>query len=154
MKIAVPVTNENQIDGHFGHCESYGVFTISEKNEISDIKKVGSPEGCGCKSDIASVLAADGVTVMLAGGIGGGAINVLNNSGIDVIRGCSGDATEVVNLYLKGSVADSGSSCHHHEDHHHEGHHHEGHHHEGEGHVCNHTDGHHHEGEGHVCNHN
>jgi predicted Fe-Mo cluster-binding NifX family protein len=134
MKIAVPVTKENQIDGHFGHCESYGVFTISEKNEISDVKKVGSPEGCGCKSDIASVLAADGVTVMLAGGIGGGAINVLNNSGIEVIRGCSGDATEVVKLYLSGSVEDSGSSCHQHEVHHHDGHHHEG-----DGHVCSHN---------------
>jgi len=134
MKIAVPVTKENQIDGHFGHCDSYGVFTISEKNEISDVKKVGSPEGCGCKSDIASVLAADGVTVMLAGGIGGGAINVLNNSGIEVIRGCSGDATEVVKLYLSGSVEDSGSSCHQHEAHHHNGHHHEG-----EAHTCNHN---------------
>ena len=118
MKIAVPVTKENQIDGHFGHCESYGVFTISDKNEIIDIKSVESPQGCGCKSDIASVLASDGVTVMLAGGIGGGAINVLNNSGIEVIRGCSGDATEVVKLYLSGLVEDSGSSCHQHEAHH------------------------------------
>ena len=117
MKIAVPVTKENQIDSHFGHCESYGVFTISDKNEIAGIKSVESPQGCGCKSDIASVLASDGVTVMLAGGIGGGAINVLNNSGIEVIRGCSGDATEVVKLYLSGSVEDSGSSCHQHEIH-------------------------------------
>lgn len=129
MKIAVPITAENQIDGHFGHCDSYGVFTISEKNEILGIKNVGSPEGCGCKSDIASVLASDGVTVMLAGGIGGGAINVLNNSGIEVIRGCSGDATEVVKLYLSGSVADSGSSCQAHEEHHHEG----------GAHTCNHN---------------
>jgi len=52
---------------------------------------------------------------MLAGGIGGGAINVLNNSGIEVIRGCAGDATEVVKLYLSGLVEDSGSSCHQHE---------------------------------------
>ena len=59
---------------------------------------------------------------MLAGGIGGGAINVLNNSGIEVIRGCSGDATEVVKLYLKGSVEDSGNSCHQHEAHHQDGH--------------------------------
>ncbi len=122
MKIAVPVTKENQIDSHFGHCESYGVFTISEKNEIAGIESVESPEGCGCKSDIASVLASDGVTVMLAGGIGGGAINVLNNSGIEVIRGCSGDATEVVKLYISGLVKDSGSSCHHHEAHHQDGH--------------------------------
>ena len=121
MKIAVPVTKENQIDSHFGHCESYGVFTISAQNEIAGIKSVGSPEGCGCKSDIASVLASDGVTVMLAGGIGAGAINVLNNSGIEVIRGCAGDATEVVKQYLAGLVEDSGSSCHQHEVHHHDG---------------------------------
>ncbi len=127
MKIAVPVTKENQIDSHFGHCESYGVFTISENKEISGIEKVGSPEGCGCKSDIASVLAADGVTVMLAGGIGGGAINVLNASGIEVIRGCSGDATEIVKQYLSGLVEDSGSSCHQHEAH------------QQEGHICNHN---------------
>ena len=122
MKIAVPVTKENQVDGHFGHCESYNVFTISGKNEISEINKVVSPQGCGCKSDIASVLASDGVSMMLAGGIGGGAINVLNNSGIQVIRGCSGDATEVVKLFLKGLVKDSGSSCHQHEGHHRDGH--------------------------------
>lgn len=129
MKIAVPVTKENQIDSHFGHCESYGVFTISENNEIASVTNVESPEGCGCKSDIASVLAADGVSLMLAGGIGGGAINVLNNSGIEVIRGCAGDATEVVKLYLSGLVEDSGSSCHQHEAHHHEG----------SGHSCNHN---------------
>ncbi|HEY5470861.1 MAG TPA: NifB/NifX family molybdenum-iron cluster-binding protein [Bacteroidales bacterium] len=122
MKIAVPVTKENQIDGHFGHCESYGVFTITEDKEISNVKSVQSPQGCGCKSDIASVLAADGVSLLLAGGIGGGAINVLNNSGIEVIRGCSGNATEVVKLYLKGMVEDSGSSCHQHESHGQDGH--------------------------------
>ncbi len=38
MKIAVPVTKENQIDSHFGHCESYSVFTISENNEIINAK--------------------------------------------------------------------------------------------------------------------
>jgi predicted Fe-Mo cluster-binding NifX family protein len=131
MKIAVPVTTENQIDGHFGHCESYGVYTISERNEITDVKKVKSPEGCGCKSDIASVLASDGVTLMLAGGIGGGAVNVLNSNGIEVIRGCTGDATEAVKLYLSGETVDSGNNCSHHD--HHHGHHHE------DGHVCNHN---------------
>jgi predicted Fe-Mo cluster-binding NifX family protein len=122
MKIAVPVTKENQIDSHFGHCESYNVFTISDKNEISCVKNVESAQGCGCKSNIASVLASDDVTIMLAGGIGGGAINVLNNSGIEVVRGCSGNATEVVKLFLAGLVEDSGTSCHQHEAHHQHGH--------------------------------
>lgn len=131
MKIAVPITNENMIDGHFGHCESYGVFTISENKEIISVKTVQSPEGCGCKSDIASVLSSDGVTVMLAGGIGGGAVNVLNSNGIEVIRGCSGYASQVVEKYLSGLVEDSGSSCHQHDNH--------DHHHHDDGHSCSHN---------------
>jgi predicted Fe-Mo cluster-binding NifX family protein len=123
MKIAVPVTRENIIDSHFGHCESYNVYTVSDNNEITNIKNVASPQGCGCKSDIATVFAADGVTIMLAGGIGDGAINVLGRNGIEVIRGCSGDATEVVKQFLSGTVEDSGSSCQQHHDHNHDGDH-------------------------------
>ncbi len=122
MKIAVPVTSENQIDGHFGHCEMYGVYTISANSEITDKKKINSPEGCGCKSDIAATLARDEVKIMLADGIGAGAINVLNNSGIEVVRSCSGDADEAVKLFLSGFIHDSGSSCRQHESHNREGH--------------------------------
>lgn len=122
MKIAVPVTEDNQIDSHFGHCASYNVFTISGKNEIVEMNNLDSPQGCGCKSNIAAVLASEGVSVMLAGGIGVGAINVLNNSGIQVIRGCSGNPADVVKLYLAGLVKDSGSSCQQHESHNHNGH--------------------------------
>lgn len=116
MKIALPVTNSNQIDDHFGHCEFYSVFTVNDKNEITEVEKIPSPQGCGCKSNIASILAANGVSIMLAGGIGGGAINVLNDAGIEVIRGCSGDATELVNHYLAGKINDSGETCSHHGD--------------------------------------
>ena len=118
MKIAVPITANNQIDDHFGHCEQYGIFTVSEKNEIENVQMISSVQGCGCKSDIASTLASMGVTTMLAGGIGGGAINVLSNAGIQVIRGCSGQASEAVKQYLVGTLADSGSSCQQHDHHH------------------------------------
>ena len=124
MKIAVPVTGNNQIDGHFGHCEFYGIYTIDEQNEIDGVQILKSEQGCGCKSNIAGVLAQIGVTVMLAGGIGGGAINVLNNAGIDVIRGCSGKPEDVVKEFISGSITDSGVSCKQHEEHHAEGHEH------------------------------
>ncbi len=129
MKIAVPVTQNNQIDGHFGHCESYNVYNINENGEINGVENIPSPQGCGCKSNIAGVLAAKGVIIMLAGGIGGGAINVLNYSGIEVIRGCSGDASEAVKLFVEGRIFDSGSSCATHEQHHGDG----------QDHVCNHS---------------
>ena len=117
MKIAIPSTSEGYVDGHFGHCESYRVYSLSETNEIAGIKTIKSSDACGCKSNIASVLAAEGVKIMLAGGIGGGAINVLKSNGIEVIRGCSGKADEVVGLYIEGKITDSGSSCHVHEAH-------------------------------------
>ena len=126
--IAVPVTNNNKIDDHFGHCETYNVYNIDENGETIGVENVASKQGCGCKSNIAGVLAAKGVSIMLAGGIGGGAINVLNNSGIEVVRGCSGDATEVVKLFVAGKVLDSGNSCATHEQHHGDG----------QNHVCNH----------------
>ena len=119
MKIAVPITRSNQIYGHFGHCEFFNVFTISDNSEIVDVQTIKSEQGCGCKSNIAAVLAEGGVSIMLAGGIGGGAINVLNNSGIKVIRGCSGNAADIVKLYVDGKINDSGESCSQHEHHQH-----------------------------------
>lgn len=115
MKIAVPVTDTDQIDDHFGHCQFYNIFSISNKNQIEIIETLPSEQGCGCKSGIAEVLAAHGVTILLAGSIGKGAINVLNNSGIQVIRGCSGSVNQNVEQYLKGSISDSGLTCRQHE---------------------------------------
>ena len=115
MKIALPSRNE-MIDSHFGHCEYFTVFTIENSN-IIDQELIPSPAGCGCKSNIASVLAASGVSLMLAGNMGDGAVNVLSQSGIDVIRGCSGNTKEVTLAWLAGNLIDSGDSCHEHECH-------------------------------------
>jgi predicted Fe-Mo cluster-binding NifX family protein len=114
MKIALP-SAENQIDSHFGHCAYYTVFTVNDSKEIVGEETVASPQGCGCKSNIAQTLSAMGVNLMLAGNIGGGAINVLNNSGIEVVRGCSGDVHTVVNAWLSGTLTDSGETCHSHD---------------------------------------
>jgi predicted Fe-Mo cluster-binding NifX family protein len=120
MKLAVPTTQDNQVDAHFGHCEFYTVFTI-ENGEIKDSQIIESPQGCGCKSNIASVLREMGVEVMLAGNMGGGAVNVLNSHGIAVFRGCEGDVTTLVNEFVKGELVDSGEVCHQHEGHHNHG---------------------------------
>lgn len=112
MKIALP-SRDNQIDSHFGHCEYFTVLT-TEGSKILHQEIVPSPAGCGCKSNIASVLAELGVTVMLAGNMGDGAVNVLSNFGIEVIRGCAGSVNDVALAWLTGTLADSGNSCHDH----------------------------------------
>jgi len=84
---------------------------------VASENRVDSPDGCGCKSDIASVLAKGGVTLMLAGNMGEGAVRVLKANGIDVIRGAAGDARSVIDAWLAGSVKDSGIGCTAHEGH-------------------------------------
>jgi len=114
MKIALP-SRGNQIDDHFGHCEYFTVFTVdTATKEIIDSQNVPSPAGCGCKSNIATTLADMGVKVMLAGNMGEGAVRVLNNSGIEVFRGCSGNVKTTALNWLEGSLVDSGDSCHAH----------------------------------------
>lgn len=114
MKIALPTQN-NQIDSHFGHCESFTVFTVNDEKEILAEEAVASPAGCGCKSNIAQTLSQMGVVLMLAGNMGDGAVNVLQRSGIDVVRGCSGDVRAVVQEWLDGQAVDSGVGCAAHE---------------------------------------
>ena len=111
MKIAVPTKENNQIDAHFGHCEFYRIYTVSDQNKVILDEKMDSPQGCGCKSNIADVFEKEGIKIMLAGGIGDGAINKLNAHGVNVIRNCQGDVTELVQQYLAGKVKDSGTNC-------------------------------------------
>ena len=110
-KIALPVTRDNRIDDHFGHCEFYTIFLISDNNEIIAETILESPKGCGCKSNIASDLAQMDVRIMLAGGIGDGAVNKLASQNIQVIRNCKGDVHQLVKDYLAGNIQDGGSNC-------------------------------------------
>ena len=114
MKIAVP-SCQHQVDAHFGHCEYFTVFTVDDVKGIISEETVLSPASCGCKSNIAQTLAEIGVKMMLAGNMGQGAVNVLNGSGIDVLRGCSGDVKAVAENWLAGSLKDSGVTCDLHE---------------------------------------
>lgn len=120
MKIALPTQN-NAVDGHFGHCEYYTIYTI-ENNSIVNKELMPSPQGCGCKSNIAGVLKQQGVSIMLAGNMGEGAFNMLQIQGIQVIRGCSGDTDSVIKDYLNNSLEDNGVMCSHHGHNHNHGH--------------------------------
>lgn len=115
MKIALP-SDGKQVDAHFGHCQCFSVFTVDDDNKIVSEETLTPPSGCGCKSNIIPQLAGMGVSVMLAGNMGEGAVNLLSSNGIKVVRGCTGDVREVATGWLAGQINDSGSTC---EDHSH-----------------------------------
>lgn len=115
MKKIVLPAREGRIDDHFGHCEYYVIYTVGEDGSITEREEMASPQGCGCKSGVAAEFQKKGVTVMLAGNMGAGALNKLTGHGIQVIRGCSGKLEDVLSDYLAGRLKDSGEDCHHHD---------------------------------------
>ena len=110
MKIAVPVRG-GEVDSHFGHCEGFSVFTLDERKAIVAEEALASPAGCGCKSGVGAVLAKMGVTHLVAGNMGEGAVRALASHGIAVTRGAAGDARAAVERFAAGTLADSGNRC-------------------------------------------
>jgi predicted DNA-binding protein (UPF0251 family)/predicted Fe-Mo cluster-binding NifX family protein len=109
VKIAVP-SRDGQVDEHFGHCKEFLVYRVEGQSLVDD-KTIPSPEGCGCKSGVAADLAREGVTHLVAGNMGEGAVRVLGAHGITVVRGASGSARAAAEGFLAGSVKDSGTGC-------------------------------------------
>ena len=135
MKIAATYDNGN-IFQHFGKTEFFKVYEV-EDNKVVSSEVIGS-NGTG-HGALAGLLAEQGISVLICGGIGGGAQSALAEAGSELCSGAQGDADAAVEAYLKGELVSTGVNC----DHHHE-----------EGHSCgSHEDGHScggHE-EGHSC---
>jgi predicted Fe-Mo cluster-binding NifX family protein len=110
MKIAVPSRN-GLVDEHFGHCKEFLVFGVSSDGSLAIEETIPSADGCGCKSGVAGTLARAGVTHLVAGNMGEGAVRVLAAEGIEVARGASGEAASAARAFAEGKFADSGLGC-------------------------------------------
>ncbi|HHT15444.1 MAG TPA: dinitrogenase iron-molybdenum cofactor [Clostridiales bacterium] len=111
MKIAV-ASKGNTIWGHFGHCENFNIFDIKD-GEIQSVENVPNP---GHRPGFLPNFLADmGVKVIIAGGMGGGAIDIFNQRNVEVIVGAEGDAQAAVEAYLRGELESTGAVCHQHE---------------------------------------
>lgn len=113
MKIAVASMN-GMVSEHFGYCESFNIFE-AEKNQIVKTESILNP---GHKPGfLPNFLNEKGVNVIIAGGMGGSAVNIFNSKGIEVITGAQGNAEAAANGYLQGKLKSTGSVCHEHQHH-------------------------------------
>ena len=114
MKTRVAVTYENgQVFQHFGHTEQFQIFTVEDGKILSE--EIVSTNGSG-HSLLADFLVVQGVTVLICGGIGGGAQNALAQAGIRLFGGVSGNADEAVNALLAGNLGyNPNVHCDHHD---------------------------------------
>ena len=59
----------------------------------------------------------DGVNVIIAGGMGAGAIEIFDGHGIKVFTGTQGIPEAAVNKYLEGTLTTNGAVCRQHQQH-------------------------------------
>jgi len=110
MKIAV-ASEGNMVTEHFGHCVNFNIFEA----EGTAITKSESIENPGHRPGFLPNFLNDlGVNVIISGGMGGGAIEIFNEKGIEVILGAGGDAKAAAEAYLRGELESTGSVCHDH----------------------------------------
>lgn len=112
MKIAIPMT-EGQICLHFGHCQQFCFVETDDKNNIvSKAMVVPPPHEPGV---LPKWLAENKVNVILAGGMGSRAQQLLNASNVKVQTGvdCSMSVEDAVKAYLGGNLVTGENACSH-----------------------------------------
>ena len=117
MRYAVPVTG-GRLAAHFGHCEAFAMFDVdAQSGAVTGREMVPSP---GHQPGfLPGWLAEQGVSAVIAGGMGPRAVALFEENRVEVILGAPEDEPEqVVLAYLSGALAIGENVC----DHEHGGH--------------------------------
>jgi len=126
-KVAVPTLN-GMLSAHFGGSEYFTIYDVVD-NKIVDTAILPVPEHT--TGSYPNFLASQKITEIIVGGIGGKAITIFNNFGINVFLGANLKETkQLVEELLEGKLQLTGNSCNHegdgpesHGDHNHHHHH-------------------------------
>lgn len=119
MRIAVPVSG-GKFSAHFGQSTAFWICdALPGAQTVADGHELQLPEGgCGV---IPGILAQAGVKLVIAGGMGAGALANLSRCGIEAVTGATGGTPRQIVLdYLAGRLTSTGELCQHHENHAHD----------------------------------
>lgn len=113
MKIAI-ASEGKLVSPHFGHCEGFQIYHV-ESGSIVDRSFLPNP---GHQPGLLPQLLAEaGVSTVIAGGMGAGAIDLLETARMEVITGATGDTEATLRDFLSGRLISSGAVCHEHAHH-------------------------------------
>lgn len=112
MRIAIPMA-EGRLSMHFGHCEVFALLDVDpEAGKILGRKDVDPPPHQ--PGLLPPWLAAQGVNLVIAGGMGQRAQQIFQSHGIRVLVGACPEAPErVVGDYLAGTLQTGENVCDH-----------------------------------------
>ena len=112
MRYAVPVSG-GMVSPHFGHCDHFAIFDVDQdKREITGKQLIPSP---GHQPGLLPEwLAEQGVSVVIAGGMGSRAQGLFQQNQIQVIIGAmESDPEKAVLSHLNGLLAAGDNICDH-----------------------------------------
>ena len=109
-KIAIPVSN-GLLDAHFGHCSHFAIIETEDNKIVSENLVEAPPHQPGL---LPPWLAQKGVTDVIAGGMGGRAIQLFNQQGVNVFVGAPAlSPKEITNGFLNNTLTFSANYCDH-----------------------------------------
>ena len=112
MRYAVPVT-DGKVAMHFGHCQHFALFDVDAARKKILSKEIASSPGH--EPGVLPVwLADEGVSAVIAGGMGSRAQDLFRQNRIEVIIGAKeGDPEKAVLECLNGTLATGDNICDH-----------------------------------------
>ncbi|MDA3882323.1 MAG: ATPase [Bacteroidales bacterium] len=109
-KIAIPLESD-KVCLHFGHCETFAIVQVDNDVIVSDERLAPPSHEPGLYP---KWLAEQGVTDVLASGIGQKAVALFDKQGICVHIGVEQkEVQEIVKDFLNNSLEISGNACNH-----------------------------------------
>jgi len=110
MKIAIPTTG-GVLSAHFGHCDQFAILEIdTDTKEIVKTEMMVPPRHE--PGVLPSWLGQLGCNVIIAGGMGGRAMDMFARSGVQVVIGAPVKSPEeIVAGYLNNNLVTSGNLC-------------------------------------------
>lgn len=110
MKYAVPMSG-GILSAHFGHCEQFAIVDVDEEKKQITNKELVTPPPHE-PGVFPAWLAGLGVSYVIAGGMGGRAIDLFAQNGIGVALGAmESDPEKAVLAQLDGSLVTGANAC-------------------------------------------
>ncbi len=110
MKIAIPLA-DGKLTAHFGHCQEFALIEVEGNEIMKQETLVPPPHEPGV---LPAWLHDLGASVIIAGGMGGRALNLFEQNGIKVITGAQAlEPEELVQSFIENDLVIGDNVCDH-----------------------------------------
>lgn len=110
MKIAIPAKNEH-LDPHFGHCQYFAIYNVESGKLISKDKIQSPPHQPGL---LPVWLKENNVNIVIAGGMGAMAKEMLKQNNITVYTGVQEKSTDLLfEDFINNELLSADTVCDH-----------------------------------------